>query len=545
MYIYPNSTIKLLRNISLTNDYDHTIYFTGRIAQSEFFLSKAKYTLDNQSYQRKERGYIQVNLNQNDLWDCTYLMFRNTSYNAKWFYAFITSVDYVNDNVSMIHYEIDVIQTWHFDYILDRCFVERQHSEYDDMFTNLIDENLDLGDDYKIYQTQSFDLTPSNLIMISNDNITASTDPDGVMEEVFFNSYFYPIHIRTFNLDGNIATAERRRLKYWVDLLKSEGQEQTIISISQYPSFIKAPISNSEYPDGRYFQTTESFTFTPYLTSIDGYTPRNKKLFNYPYNFLKITDHLGDSATYQWENWNADYLGRFEINGTIIGKPSVSAYPKYYKGITDNYDEGISINNFPENPLNGDAWKLWWAQNGQQYKTAQAIGAIKEAVGAIRSVVNPNPDALGGAESAADLFARVAMVDAFKKDLHHRPNQTYGQANENTLNMMCDRYELAFYQMTIKAQFARVIDQYFSRFGYASHEIKVPNRNARLNWTYVKTVGCEISYQNNSGVPSDDAVKIKSIYDRGITWWNNGNRVGDYGSGQEAFYNPTYSEVNT
>lgn len=545
MYIYPNSTIKLLRNISLTNDYDHTIYFTGRIAQSEFFLSKAKYTLDNQSYQRKERGYIQVNLNQNDLWDCTYLMFRNTSYNAKWFYAFITSVDYVNDNVSMIHYEIDVIQTWHFDYILDRCFVERQHSEYDDMFTNLIDENLDLGDDYKIYQSQSFDLTPSNLLMISNDNITASTDPDGVMEEVFFNSYFYPIHIRTFNLDGNIATAERRRLKYWVDLLKSEGQEQTIISISQYPSFINTPISDSEHPDGVNFKTTESFTFAPYLTSIDGYTPRNKKLFNYPYNFLKLTDHLGDTAIYQWENWNADYLGRFEINGSIIGKPSVSAHPKYYKGITDNYDEGITINNFPENPLNGDAWKLWWAQNGQQYKTAQAIGAIREAVGAIRSVVSPNPDALGGAEGAADLFARVAMVDAFKKDLHHRPNQTYGQANENTLNMMCDRYELAFYQMTIKAQFARVIDQYFSRFGYASHEIKVPNRNARLNWTYVKTVGCEISYQNNSGVPSDDAVKIKSIYDHGITWWNNGNRVGDYGSGQEAFYNPTYSEVNT
>ena len=124
MYIYPNTTLHILRNVNLNSDYDHTIYFDGRVAQTEYFLARTKYTLSNQSYQRRERGWIQVNINQNSLWDCTYLMFQNTSYASKWFYAFILSVDYVNDNVSKINFEIDVLQTWYFDYTLDKCFVE-------------------------------------------------------------------------------------------------------------------------------------------------------------------------------------------------------------------------------------------------------------------------------------------------------------------------------------------------------------------------------------------------------------------------------------
>ena len=42
MYIYPNTTLKILHNVPLNNDYDHTIFFDGKIAQTEYFLSKAK-----------------------------------------------------------------------------------------------------------------------------------------------------------------------------------------------------------------------------------------------------------------------------------------------------------------------------------------------------------------------------------------------------------------------------------------------------------------------------------------------------------------------
>ena len=78
--------------------------------------------------------------------------------------------------------------------------------------------------------------------------------------------------------------------------------------------------------------------------------------------------------------------------------------------------------------------------------------------------------------------------------------------------------------MSIKSQIARVIDDYFDKYGYACHRVKTPNRKVREHWTYTKTVGCNMV----GNAPSDDIAKIRSIYDNGITFWVNGAVVGDY-----------------
>ena len=80
------------------------------------------------------------------LWDCNYMMFQNTTYGDKWFYAFITSVEYHNNNCSIIHFEIDVMQTWHFNYSVDQCFVEREHPVTDQIGEHYEPENVDTGE---------------------------------------------------------------------------------------------------------------------------------------------------------------------------------------------------------------------------------------------------------------------------------------------------------------------------------------------------------------------------------------------------------------
>ena len=130
MYIAPNSTIKLLRNVYLDNTYTNTVYFVGSQAQAEFFSGKAKYTLSNYTYQRKER-ILRVGILADNLYDCNYLMFQNTAFGNKWFYAFITNVEYVNNEASNITFEIDVMQTWYFDYTVKPSFIEREHSASD------------------------------------------------------------------------------------------------------------------------------------------------------------------------------------------------------------------------------------------------------------------------------------------------------------------------------------------------------------------------------------------------------------------------------
>jgi hypothetical protein len=69
-----------------------------------------------------------------------------------------------------------------------------------------------------------------------------------------------------------------------------------------------------------------------------------------------------------------------------------------------------------------------------------------------------------------------------------------------------------------------MIDDFFTMYGYAVRRCKIPNRSSRPHWNYVKTIGCCIT----GSVPADDMRKICSIYDAGITFWKNGNEVGNY-----------------
>ena len=146
MYIAPTTNIKLLYHVPLDNTYDHTIFFYTASAQQNYFAGLTKYNLANYTYQRVQKGMLRVGINAENLYDCNYMMFQNTGFGNKWFYAFINSVEYVNNECSEIRFELDEIQTWHFDYSPDICFVERQHSLTDNIGDNILPEPVALGE---------------------------------------------------------------------------------------------------------------------------------------------------------------------------------------------------------------------------------------------------------------------------------------------------------------------------------------------------------------------------------------------------------------
>ena len=162
MYIEPNTNIRILKDVPLDTTYDHTIYFSSATAQTNYFAGLTKYNLNNQTYQRVKRGYARVQRKAEDLYDCNYMMFQNSAYGNKWFYAFITSVEYVNNVTSEITFEIDDIQSWFFDFTLDQCFVEREHTITDNIGEHIEPESVEMGEyvfnDYKpiIYMKDIF-----------------------------------------------------------------------------------------------------------------------------------------------------------------------------------------------------------------------------------------------------------------------------------------------------------------------------------------------------------------------------------------------------
>ena len=146
MYIEPNTTIRLLRNIKIDNSYENTIYFSSKSAQYNYFVGKTKYVLDYNSYQRHSKGRMRIQLLADNIYDCNYMMFQNSSYNNKWFYAFITNVEYINNVTSEITYEIDVMQTWFLDCTLGVSYVEREHTVTDEIGEHINPEPVDTGD---------------------------------------------------------------------------------------------------------------------------------------------------------------------------------------------------------------------------------------------------------------------------------------------------------------------------------------------------------------------------------------------------------------
>ena len=77
---------------------------------------------------------------------------------------------------------------------------------------------------------------------------------------------------------------------------------------------------------------------------------------------------------------------------------------------------------------------------------------------------------------------------------------------------------------TIKAEYARVIDDYFSMYGYKINRVKIPNVTGRPNWNYVQT-----SDLNAIGaIPVPDMAKLKQMFNAGVTFWHSGANVGNY-----------------
>lgn len=503
MYIQPQTNIRLLNNVPLDTTYEHTIYFASSTAQYNYFITKQKYNLTNYSYQRVNKGICRVGIPADNIYDCNYMMFQNTAYGNKWFYAFITAIEFVNNETSEITFELDVMQTWFFDYSVDNCFVEREHSTTDNLFENLVPENLELGD-YIISYSQVQSMGPMSICAL-----TSKTSDGSAPTGKTINHIYTPL-----NVIAGISADDAESINTLLQNFVGEGQEDAIITLYQYPSWLGD--AETTLP------ATQTVRLTPNFTSIDGYRPKNKKLFSYPYTMLVVSNNSGDTAEYRWEQFESPEAGcAFDLTGVFISTPCVLAYPVSYRGLAFDYDSGITMSNFPQVPWSGDTFKAWLAQN----KGTIATSLLSTVMGAgltVAGVGTGNPLAIaGGLLSVGDSVGNILGKSV---DAKNTPPQVHGQVQCDSLNAGMSRFQFSFYYTNIRSQFARIIDDYFTMFGYATKRVKTPNRNARPHWNYVKTIGCVVS----GSVPADDMKKICGIYDAGITFWKNASEIGDY-----------------
>lgn len=513
MYIEPSTNIKILRNVPLDNTYEHTIYFSTREAQIAYFNGLIAHNLTNYTYQRVQRGRARVGIPAEQLYTCNYLMYQNIGYGNKWFYAFITGVEYVNNETSEISFEIDVMQTWHFDYHLNQCFVEREHTQTDNIGDNIIDEGLNLGK-YELTQfaRSGFFNKWCVIVQCPYSPVDGSSDvaytPSHVYNGVLNGNKVFVVK----NGDGQTTTPLEEGVETLMEAYNNAGVTDSITAISMWPeSFLPPSGPPTPEPISKFYTVNRPAT-------IGSYTPRNNKLFTYPFNYLGIRNSNGEIHEYRYELFNTvGHNANFYIYADV-NTFTFYLYPYRYNesgSEAGNYDEGMVMGDIPLCSYPYDAYKVWFAQNKVSLIGGTALTSI---AGAAYGLATGNTVAAAGSPVGA-------VTGAIIQNENHKlkPNTTQSTAGSG-IGIATNTQDFMNVNIHINEQHARMIDDYFTMYGYAVRRLKVPNRNVRPHWTYTK-----VTRTNASGsVPADDMKKICSIYENGITFWRNGSEVGNY-----------------
>ena len=142
--IIPQSEVRLLKT-PLEKDSEHTLNFSSLNDQTAYFLSKTVKTYTDFTYVRDNQTIV-VDGSYDSIYTCNYLMYRNNGFNNKYFYAFITKMEYVSENSTRIYFEIDSMQTWFFQINFNQVFIEREHVSNDTVGLHTVPENVELGD---------------------------------------------------------------------------------------------------------------------------------------------------------------------------------------------------------------------------------------------------------------------------------------------------------------------------------------------------------------------------------------------------------------
>ena len=574
-YIAPNSEIYLYNNIEFDNSYKDTMWFNNATEQNAYFSinKEPKYSFTSQQYTRTGRDKIRIDRLADNLYDCNYMRFRNKRLSAdgssdKWFYAFITDILYINERVTELTFEIDVMQTYLFDIIIEDSFVIRQHAMSDNMFENLMREDLDCGDYYDV--ANSADINEGEAGRQSSSVLKKNPDKFLIMESKVqapgllwdkqeipaasvINNIPNTLGIQTFALTEN---GLRQYMSYVAgNDIDHRFDADNLINAFAYPSELDSII-----PDGAIVNTGPS-TILPLIAeaqsvagsisppamplSFGGYVPHNYKLYNYPYNLLALTNCQGETLEYKYEQFphlNGMPNVTFITRGVLLPSPMYLCAPQNYRGLPIDFDSSVTLTNYPTMPLTRDGYTSWNNQNrGTMMMTAlDFMGKAGLGVGAIMAMGAESLSPLSMFYMGSQALSTVNGLIGKYMDAKRIPNSVAGTFSGSGMMGGIYRFQFVFHQLQIKREYAMAIDTYFDMFGYRMNRVMPVNRSGRPLWNYVQTHKCALRNSHTNLTPIDGAdastlSKVQSIYDSGITFWKNvvGLNIGDYSRANE------------
>lgn len=581
MAVTPNSEVRLL-SVPFSNDYKHTRDFSSKSDQTTYMLTKVKHSYDKFTYQRQERT-LKIPANIDTILDCNYVMYQNTNYNTKWFYAFITSKHYVNPNMTELTLETDVFQTWQFDMVPRQSFIERKHTDRWNTdgtpVINTVDEGLNYGTEYDVVEITHFhpQTDVQYLVIVTKNTLHQIGGSPGIVVPQI-NAIPQPLsfYIQPFKASGiipDVTIGGTPVTMTTVETLLSEIYKDTAAVNNVVSLYVTDNIGVNVTYDGTIHLPSGNFTsevigtgtvpviYCKELKSYEvtlknigdkyaGYTDvTESKLLMYPYTTLTLSDSKGQQVTLKNEYVNGTTLS-IVSTGSLGTSNKVAYYVDQYLNVNTLDNDHVAdlehaiISESPNDiPIITDYLSAYLQGNKnaiEQRKTAINISAdlsrmgsvLGGAGGAISSLRHGN---VGGALSsgihtAHNLFTagvneqvQIADINAKMRDISNVPpsiTNMGGNIYYDFGNQLTGVYVI---KKEITDEYRYKLLDYFKAYGYKINKMQTPEWKSRSDFNYIKTVGINLQ----GDIPTDDMNRLKGIFDNGVTIWHVDD-VGNY-----------------
>lgn len=562
----PITTVQLMNNVPLFPDNTNQIYFDNATHQNQYFTSRVYKTSNNLTYQRDYQVYALQAEYDNTITSCNYLRYRNNNYGNKWFYAFITSIRYVNPNTVYIDFILDAYQTFMFDITWKDCFIERSHVRDDTLGAHTLDEGIHVGNRYSKEVNVSW---PGTDVFAGNVNVVPIIFLAAAY--VFPSSGDPTERIITANVQGTpttlavwfpnfdvIKTAPLFQMQQFLKLLQNSSKSNAIVASVAIPEHIARGTWNTmkgvegaitevqadpkAIESGAYLQISnqqfiDSVNATLTLTPLMSYTPRNKKLYCYPFTYFVLSSNQGENVTIktEWLPETQPPVGDPDRELKLSLSANISPDSSYFCKVTNANSASRALTctmaQLPQVATASSTYANWLAGHMASITSGILANGLQIFGGTAATVSGAGASAgIGGITSGVNgIIGTIGnLIDAEKMPA------SLNSSGGSTGNAAINNRRFSLYQQVLNPDMYASIDQFFDMYGYKVNMNGTPDFYCRAYWQYFK-----IPIVNITGnVPAEYMNQIKSTFQNGVTLWNysagDGVDVGNYRNG----YNP-------
>lgn len=572
-------------NVPLTSAQQNQYWFPSQAARIAYFKAKMRvkggapdltdydnndnYFIYNNTSQIRNKGVILISTASRNLDNCNYLFYHDPYFDnpdverQRWIYAFIDHVEYIAPSSCAVYYSVDPFQTYFMDMGIKPSYIERMTPDVDTMFGNTQPEGIDFG------AVKTADSKFLNTLTMSGDGMTMlpQLQATGAWTHTFFYTtpesdgesvnqiMWIPLAVQRFS-NGSSGTPPLTELRAF---FQNTGHQ--IVAGYLLPNWLSW--MHETIYEGT-LTVPYSFAAGGNAASLDGYVPKNKKLYTYPYTFLEVTNNLGATLELRWEHWDtapgsSTISAVFKGVGSLGLLPEVDIMPSGYMGQTNyhNTDLQLSFAEFPQVPWTSDAYNIWLQQNISRFNLANSTkqkslmysevthgvngivdsitglgsGLISGLTGNFQGAGNGLSEAATGAfngyadylQAENQLNSAKQEFNAIKEDLTRTSDTVGGFSPGSMFNLITNRCGFTFNRKTIRKEYAWRIDSFFTKRGYKVGAVQtVDVTTMPRGYKYVEAPNIQLVVKNDSyerGVPNPAIVQMINAFAKGMTWW--------------------------